>query len=226
MAFGATPYAAFLAKPQEQYLKNLLKYGNMEKNGIKIVRVEDYIKRVQELGLTPKEGPYFTDGTWNMDYYQGVYLWMGYYCLPWERDAKLRSLTYRTRSRLLVVEKLVQWAETKNIQDYSKCQLNLKMAWKHLLLSEVSDSTGQQPFPIEIAYTRVECHACNEYLDKIVLNIKSQLQLPKFVLDTGIGDQAPFVDEPCVHAEVAEIVPYQQIASFFPSPVHLMRPRS
>jgi hypothetical protein len=177
LAFGATPYFAFLAQPLLQYQKNLIKYRNLEKQGYKMVRVSDYIERVKELHLKPKEGPYLTDATWNTRYYQGVYLWMGYYRFPWEKDAELRSLTYRTRANLLVAEKLVEWAEAKGIKNLFKLKMWLRMAWRHLILAEVSDSTGQSPARIEVAYTYEECKACENYIFFILREIKSQLAI-------------------------------------------------
>ena len=72
LAFGATPYFDFLAQPLQQYTKNLLKYTKLEKQGYRICKVSDYIQRVQELKLPPKQGPLLTDGTWNTRYYQGL----------------------------------------------------------------------------------------------------------------------------------------------------------
>lgn len=223
LAFGATPYASFLARPREQYLKNLWKYKELEKKGFKVCTVEDYIKRVKELKLKPEEGPYLTDGSWNTRYYQGVYLWMGWYRLNWERDAELRSLTYRTRSHLLVIEKLIQWAAEKNHPNILLLQYWMKLAWKHLLLAEVSDSTGQQPFIIEIYYTEAECKACERYLTKIIHEVKSFYQLPQFFINVENSTQCEFSHEICMHEDFDVKVKPELIRRFFPHPIELLR---
>ena len=157
LAFGATPYFSFLAKTKEQFLKDILKYKTLEKQGYKIATVTEYIDRCLELKLKPKVGPYLTEGSWNLRYYGGVYLWMGYYRLPFEKDGYIRSLTFRVRAKLLAIEKLIEksFREEKEVPNLIRDKL--KMAWKHLMLAEVSDSTGQTPFPIEIQYSISEC---------------------------------------------------------------------
>jgi hypothetical protein len=149
---------------------------------------------------------------------------MGYYRLPWERDAELRSLTYRTRGDLLAAEKLVKWAIEKGYPEPAILNQKLRMAWKHLLLGEVSDSTGQQPFPVEIEYTRRECDDCQRYLLEILLRIKSTYQIPKHFIVTSNQDKVEFCDEKCPHHDVEGPAHLNDIISFFKSPPTLLHP--
>lgn len=220
LAFGATPYAAFLAKPLVQYQKHYEKYRSLEKQGIKAVKVSDYIKRVEELKLKPAQGPHITDASWNTRYYCGTYLWMGYYRLPWEKDADLRTLTFQTRANLLTIEQFVQWAKKKGIKNPEKLDYLMKKAWKHQLLAEVSDSTGQQPAPIEIKYTQAECEACERCLLSIENLIKSQLQLPERCIDTFNQD---FSSEICEHEDIGKSVRLNVIKNWFPEHIFTLR---
>jgi hypothetical protein len=223
LAFGATPYFSFLARPIEQYTKNLLKYTALEKAGVKIVKVSDYINRVKELKLPPKEGPILTDATWNTRYYQGVYLWMGQYRFPWEKDAEIRSMTYRTRAHLLVVEKLVEWALRQGFPHPYRLKLWLKYAWRHMMLAEVSDSTGQSPARIEVRYSIEECNAVENYLFMLLKEIKGKYQFPGFYIDPMNSNANPFSDEPCPNEELGEKVSLDTIQSLFPSPITILR---
>ncbi|MHA1821922.1 MAG: hypothetical protein ACTSVC_15725 [Promethearchaeota archaeon] len=170
---------------EEAYRKHVIKYRKLEKSGYKISRVEDYINRCLELNLKPVELGEITDGSWNMDYYGGVYLWMGTYRLPWERDGEIRSYTYRARNLLLATESFLKWLEHKGLAEdmdlYSdaagkELKKDLMMAWKHLLLAEVSDSTGQTPVLVEIYYSVKEAADCINYCFKILRTIKNKLK--------------------------------------------------
>jgi hypothetical protein len=102
-----------------------------------------------------------------MQYYGGVYLWMGTHRLPWERDGDIRSYTYQARGILLGIEKFMEWSNNQGINITPDMKMNLKMAWKHLLLAEVSDSTGQTPVLIEVHYSMNELNECIRYCEKV-----------------------------------------------------------
>lgn len=177
---------------EEAYENHRRKYRRLELQGYKMVGVEDYINRIKELDLKPVELGPVTDGSWNMRYYGGVYLWMGTYRLPWERDGEIRSETYRTRNILLATEKLVGWCEKQGINVDVYNRNDLKLAWKHMLLGEVSDSTGQTPVLIEIYYTPKEMRDCVWYCNRIIKSLikkgnKKGIKIPigKFI-DTGL----------------------------------------
>ncbi|HME52317.1 MAG TPA: hypothetical protein VKM55_08880 [Candidatus Lokiarchaeia archaeon] len=133
-------------------LKRLALYINRQKNGYKTDFCTTYIDDLLDIGVKPEPLPLFLDGSWNFPSYGGCYLWMGRYRVPWERDGHVRSDTFVTRTYILAAEALL--SNLKSITPEIKKQI--KMAWKHLLLAEVSDSTGQTPIPTEVQYSFME----------------------------------------------------------------------
>ncbi len=214
LAFGATPYFSFLAKPKAQFLKHILKYKTLEKQGYKIATVTEYIDRCLELKLKPKMGPYFTEGSWNLRYYGGVYLWMGYYRLPFEKDGYIRSLTFRVRAKLLAIEKLIDNLIKKGVSIPKSVTIQLKLAWRHLLLAEVSDSTGQTPFPIEIQYSISECTDAERCISEIYsyLITIAPTEIPNSGFISTLTGQI-FQDAPNYELPVMQ-VPIQELSQF------------
>ncbi len=157
-------------------LKRLALYIKRHQNGFKTEFCTAYIDKLLELGVKPEPLPLVLDGSWNYPSYGGVYLWMGRYRLPWERDGHVRTHTFVTRARILAAEALlshvrsVPWDITKT----------LKMAWRHLLLAEVSDSTGQTPVAIEVQYSFMESGRARDAADAVIAWIKNQMGI-----DTG-----------------------------------------
>nr|MDO8086914.1 hypothetical protein [Candidatus Sigynarchaeum springense] len=152
-------------------LKRLALYINRHKSGFKTEFCTTYIDKLLELGVKPEPLPPVLDGSWNYPSYGGVYLWMGRYRLPWEKDGHIRTHTFVTRGRILAAETLlshvkpVPWNITKA----------LKMAWRHLLLAEVSDSTGQTPVPVEVEYSFMESGKARNAADSVIAWARGQL---------------------------------------------------
>ena len=126
---------------------------------------------LQEIGVKPEPLPLVLDGSWNYPIYGGVYLWMGRYRLWWEKDGYVRSHTFETRKKLLAIETLLQQVN-KVPGEFRK---KLRMAWRHLLLAEVSDSTGQTPVITEVKYSFSESNLARKYIDEILPWIKEKL---------------------------------------------------
>ncbi len=227
LAFGSTPYLPWLAKPKRQYIQHALKYFKLQKEGYKISTVSDYIDRCLELKLKPAVGPPLTEGSWNIRYYGGVYLWMGYYRLPFERDGDIRSRTFQTRAELLKTEALLQWALREGIlvDEGQELRIWLRMAWRHQLLAEVSDSTGQTPFPIELAYSYNECEECLRYCRMIFQTINVALQAQGKTFPGRYFDlfDQKFRTEPPLVLERNEQVDIREIQNWFETPINLLR---
>lgn len=195
-------YVPWYGPSEKAYAKHVQKYKKLQQDGFKIVRVSDYINRVKQLKLKPYDLKPITDGSWNMQYYGGVYLWMGTHRLPWERDGDIRSYTFQARGILLGTEKLMEWFEVQGNSLTKSMKNNLKMAWKHLLLSEVSDSTGQTPVLIEVHYSMNELNECIGYCERIYNEIhekcaEKQIALPREIyIDTSQdGKHIEFLQE-------------------------------
>jgi len=191
-------YMPFYGPSKKAYLNHKIKYRKLELEGFKMITVEDYIKRMKQLNIQPMEIGPLTDGSWNMRYYGGVYLWMGTYRLPWERDADIRSLTYRAREKLIMTEQIMNLVNSNGIKIPKNLYGYLKLAWKHLLLAEVSDSTGQTPVPIEIYYSINESNEVYRYCNLIIKKIKEICEKNEKKFEIPIGkfiDTSKSIDE-------------------------------
>ncbi|NMC03810.1 MAG: hypothetical protein GYA24_01300 [Candidatus Lokiarchaeota archaeon] len=158
-------------------LKRLALYINRHKSGFKTEFCTSYIDKLQELGVKPEPLPLVLDGSWNYPSYGGVYLWMGRYRLPWERDGHVRTHTFVTRARILAAEVLVSRVQQQPVPWFIRRAL--AMAWRHQLLAEVSDSTGQTPVAIEVQYSFMESTKAREAAEEAIAWARDQLGIPK-----------------------------------------------
>nr|MDO8114838.1 hypothetical protein [Candidatus Sigynarchaeota archaeon] len=164
-------------------LQRLALYIRRHKAGIKTAHCTTYVECLQELGIKPEPLPVVLDGSWNYPSYGGVYLWMGRYRLPWERDGHIRSDTFVTRAYNLAAEALLSSVD-RVAPDIA---VKLKMAWKHLMLAEVSDSTGQTPNRTEVKYSFMESELGRAAAVVIIAWAKSKLGIDagaKVFIDT------------------------------------------
>jgi len=90
---------------------------------------------------------YLPEGTWNMDG-GGPYNWLGKQRSGNEKDGLTRARNFITRGEVMAAE---QWLNISGKSDHPYSDI-LEKAWKHLLLSEVSDASGWSPWPIEVEY--------------------------------------------------------------------------
>ncbi len=166
-------YFPFHGPSEKKRLKRLALYIDRHKNGYITDSCTSHVERLQEMGVKPEPLPLLLDGSWNYPTYGGVYLWMGRYRLPWERDGYVRSHTFRTRAKILATEALL--SHVKGVPRHVSKKLGI--AWKHLLLAEVSDSTGQTPVITEVRYSFNESNLAREYAREVVEFTKSNLGL-------------------------------------------------
>ncbi|NVM31522.1 MAG: hypothetical protein HWN65_21980 [Candidatus Helarchaeota archaeon] len=145
-------------------------------------------KHINDFGNLP-------DAFWNMRDCLGAYRWMGDNSHPKvmpvefygerticaENDGELLAGNYRTRNFILMVETLYQnTSSSLNSTEKLWCQGNLTEAWKHLILGEVSDSTGWSPYWIEINYTLTHASIATNYANNALTIIKNKLGITNF----------------------------------------------
>ncbi|MHA1791061.1 MAG: hypothetical protein ACTSVI_00365 [Promethearchaeota archaeon] len=168
-------YFPFHGPSEKKKLKRLALYINRHKNGYKTEFCTKYVEVLQDKKIKPEPLPIVLDGSWNYPSYGGVYLWMGRYRFWWEKDGYVRSHTYKTREMLLAANTMLN--ELKNPPEYFKNQY--KLGWKHLLLAEVSDSTGQSPVPTEVKYSFMESNKARTIAKNIISWAKNKLGYEK-----------------------------------------------
>ncbi len=170
----------------QKYAQRVARYQKQEAEGVEFLTVTEYIDWCKKEGLQPAELLPILDGSWNHFQYGGTYLWMGTYRFPFERDGDIRSLTYQSRAKLLAAERLVEVARQAGVKVDTETK-NLRLAWKHQLLAEVSDSTGQTPVKIEVVYSQVEAQRTITLAQKIIQAVIAKYGISPFAINTKSG---------------------------------------
>ncbi len=174
----------------KKYAERVARYKKQEADGVEFLTVTEYIDWCKKERLPPAELLPILDGSWNHFQYGGTYLWMGTSRFPFERDGDVRSLTYQSRTKLLAAEGLVTVAKQAGI-DVGTEMRNLRVAWKHQLLAEVSDSTGQTPVKIEVVYSLVEARRTLALAERIIQAVMAKYDRAPCAIDTGSGRSLP-----------------------------------
>ncbi|MEE2901756.1 MAG: hypothetical protein VYC39_05470 [Myxococcota bacterium] len=115
----------------------------LESEGYVFATVAEAVKAMKAQGVPTRALPNLLDGTWQPKNTQNVYRWMGGpgVLRPQENDGEVLAALWRARTRIAQAESV--------ISDPSK----LTAAWREILLGQVSDSTGWNPFAGEISYS-------------------------------------------------------------------------
>lgn len=151
----------------------------LEDQGYKITTIKDYVSHLKGQGVAqPDMGPVL-DGTWQPSSTDGLHRWLGGMgVVPWsvnERDNEVRTTNYRTRTLLEAADILIDYTETTLGVDYSAFRDSMTQAWRHLLLAEVSDATGINPWVGEINYSLNHCSEAGFIADYVFNEMKGDL---------------------------------------------------
>jgi hypothetical protein len=144
---GMNPYFPDLFMKNAKALADYeAQVAGLEAAGYSITTVSKYVAAAQGL-VTPADPPPLLDGTWQPGSTDGVHRWLGAGGL-WakdERDNDMRSLAAIAHRELLAAETMA----TAVGLDRAAA---LADAWRLLMLGEVSDATGINPFRGEVEY--------------------------------------------------------------------------
>jgi len=169
--FNTLDYRSDFYFVPEQEKKHIDHYRKLEKEGFEFVTMSEFVEAFKnDEDYVIEDSPYVPEGTWNMDIC-GPFMWQGRQRSGIETDGITRALSYELRGRILAVESLIAYAKALG-KDVSGLLELLKEAWKSLLLSEVSDSSGWTPKLVEVQYTANEVANANRALDKIMEALK------------------------------------------------------
>ena len=172
----------------EQEKKSIDRFKKLESEGYEFVTMSELVEKFKnDKDYKIKDYPFIPEGTWNMNVC-GPFMWMGKQRSGVETDGITRALSYKLRGEVLVAEKMIEYAKLQGM-DVTKLLEWLKQAWIHLLLSEVSDSSGWTPWLVEVQYTanevanaRMQLKKIFDALKKIILQDNEEL-----VVDTKSG---------------------------------------
>jgi len=158
--------------------------GNMlELMGFHFVKVSEWVGIAKSKGLSSILSPTVPDSTWNTYDSKGAFQWMGLNTIKPDRlenenDGYIRSDNYRVRNRLLATESLFNYYNnTFNSSFREKIKGDIKKAWKHLILAEVSDSTGWTPRKEEWEYSLYHDQQALTIINSTIKDIKKVVNL-------------------------------------------------
>ncbi len=186
--FNTLDYNSDFYRVPEQEKKNKEHYKKLYDEGYKIVTISEFVdvlKRDKDYKIS--DYPFVPEGTWNMSVC-GPFMWMGRQRSGVERDGQTRAVSYKLRGNILLAEKLIDQAE-KGGKDVTLLRKLLREAWIHLLLSEVSDSSGWTPWLVEVQYTDNEAASAMQKLKKIFKVLADDLNLDdeEWLVNTNTG---------------------------------------
>ena len=164
--FNSLDYRSNFYRVPEQEKKNIERFRKLEKEGYKFVTMSELAEKIKNLkGYEIPDYPFVPEGTWNMSVC-GPYMWMGRQRSGVETDGITRALSYDLRGKLLMYERLVEYAE-KQGNNVSQLDSLIERSWRHLLLSEVSDASGWTPWLVEVQYTANEVANAKKELKEV-----------------------------------------------------------
>ena len=207
--FNSLDYNSDFYRVPAQEKESIDRFKKLEKEGYKFVTMTELASKIKNLkGYQIPDYPFVPEGTWNMSVC-GPFMWMGRQRTGIETDGITRALSYRLRSVILLAESLIDFAASKGV-DVTDLRKLLEQAWRHLLLSEVSDSSGWSPWLVEVQYTAAEVANANKILAEIMEKLKGVLPLDdkNYRVDTQSGKVEP-MDTPDLKAPTASFLPVQ-----------------
>jgi len=161
---------------------------DLEKHGFTMYTISEYVDMLKKQGLAPVRLSRIVDGSWNMRVSLGVFMWMGVYMNPYERDCEARSLTFKSRKYLLACETLLNYARNQGL-NIDKESFLIREGWKHQLRAEASDSTGWFPALVEAFYSDIEAKAALAHARYVITLLKKKLGFKgKLTVNTFTGE--------------------------------------
>ena len=209
--FNSLDYNSNFYRVPEQEKLSIDNFKRLEKEGYKFVTMTELADKIKNLkGYKIPDYPFVPEGTWNMSVC-GPYMWMGRQRSGVETDGITRALSYKLRGKLLMTEQLVKYAAGKG-NKVTELDSLVEKAWRHLLLSEVSDASGWTPWLVEVQYTANEVananNALKQVLDKLGKILPANTQ---FFVDTKKG-VSPFTEP---------LNKFKPVENFMPFPVYV-----
>jgi len=164
--FNSLDYRSNFYRVPEQEKESIDRFRKLEKEGYQFVTMTELADKIKNLkGYEIPDYPFVPEGTWNMSVC-GPFMWMGRQRSGVETDGITRALSYELRGKLLMYERLVEYAG-KQGNNTAKLDSIVEKAWRHLLLSEVSDASGWTPWLVEVQYTANEVANANKELKEV-----------------------------------------------------------
>jgi len=195
------------------------KLMDLEAQGYKIATVSDYMDDVLQLGIPPADPGPLLEGTWQPDSTNGIYKWMGGPGLfvTKERDNYVRTLCAAAHRELLAAETMTGVLGGKGMQSETFTDA-LQEAWRLLILGQVTDATGINPFRGEVDYGIAHVSEAIRIARDLIEQAKQVLGYKWASIDTKSGEvlpqKAPVPDEGLLSEDPLQVVveaPYRDV---------------
>lgn len=134
----------------------------MEEAGFVHATIAEAAEAMKKRGMTVQTLPTSLDGTWQPDDTGNVYRWMGGSGLfrAQERDSAVLAAIWRGRNAIEGLEEVLREPDEQQAR-------GMLAAWRQSLLSQVSDSTGWNPFIGEVDYSFFKANAAEAMVTSV-----------------------------------------------------------
>ncbi len=192
---GMNPYfAPFFKHDPEVVAEYERKLLDMEAEGFRITTVGRYMQDVQDLGIPAADPPPLLEGTWQPDSTNGIFRWMGAGGIFFgqERDNYVLTVRMTGHRELEAAETVIEGVGRTAPDRKPRLARAMEEAWRLLLLAQVTDASGINPFRGEVDYGIA--HACEA------------IRIARDVIDEGkriLGYQGPV----SIDTQARQVVP-------------------
>ncbi len=131
--------------------------SELEAQGWVHATIAEAVAAMRDRGIRPAPLPDVLDGTWQPKDTKNLFRWMGGSGLfrNTEKDSDLLAAIWRARSA-------AERAERSFSAPSERIRRGLEAAWREVLLAEVSDSTGWNPFVNEVRYSEAQAEKAEQ----------------------------------------------------------------
>lgn len=199
---GAAPYIGkdFVADPAAvaEYEQEL---AALATDGWRIATIGEFVDWAKANGIEPEPLPPVLDGTWQPPSTDSMHRWMGAAGLVdsafgGERDNAVLSGNVRARHRIAAAETLVAHLEQQGALEPGSRDDALAECWREVLLAQVSDASGINPFVGEVRYGLNHAAAGQACAEALLEELAPQVGGPVVLIDTGSGEVGAIDDQP------------------------------
>lgn len=196
---GADPYFAPFAQFDPANIEKWLARNEEAKaKGYHVTHISEYVRHLKARGLEQPLAPPLLDGTWQPQSTRSILRWLGGRGVVWgdaEMDNVVRTGNAIARTDLILAETFAKWATNQGIDTGPVPQL-LDEALKHLLLAEVTDATGINPWAGEVRYGIMHNEASRKLSAEAITKLKAAAGKPYALINSETGDVTLLVAPP------------------------------
>ncbi len=170
-------------------------------DGWRIATISEYVAWAKENNLEQRELPPMLDGTWQPPSTDSMHRWMGASGLidqayAGERDNQVLTSNVRARHRIAAAEALIAHAQSQGWIPAGELDDEVLDCWRHVLLGQVSDASGINPFVGEVRYGLEHAAAGEACADALLEALAPEAGGPFVGIDPATGEVVTADDRP------------------------------